>query len=59
MPRLGLPELLIILFVVLLLFGAKRLPETFAGLGKGLRQFKEALTGPDSKDPPPSGDKSK
>ena len=55
MPHLGIPELLIILFVVLLLFGAKRLPETFAGLGKGLRQFKEALTAPDAKDTPAAG----
>jgi sec-independent protein translocase protein TatA len=39
---LGLPELLIIFFVILLLFGAKRLPELAAGLGKGLREFKKA-----------------
>lgn len=39
---LGLPELLIIFFVILLLFGAKRLPELASGLGKGLREFKKA-----------------
>ena len=39
---LGLPELMIIFFVILLLFGAKRLPELAAGLGKGLREFKKA-----------------
>lgn len=35
-------ELLLILFVVLLLFGAKRIPDLARGLGKGLREFKEA-----------------
>ena len=39
---LGLPELMIIFFVILLLFGAKRLPELASGLGKGLREFKKA-----------------
>jgi sec-independent protein translocase protein TatA len=39
---IGMPELLIILVVVLLLFGAKRLPELARGLGKGIREFKDA-----------------
>jgi sec-independent protein translocase protein TatA len=39
---IGVPELLIILLVVLLLFGAKRLPELARGLGKGIREFKNA-----------------
>jgi len=39
---IGMPELLIILIVVLLLFGAKRLPELAKGLGKGIREFKDA-----------------
>ena len=39
---IGMPELLIILLVVLLLFGAKRLPEVARGLGKGIREFKDA-----------------
>ncbi|MDO9627258.1 MAG: twin-arginine translocase TatA/TatE family subunit [Methanobacteriaceae archaeon] len=37
---LGMPELLIILFVVLLLFGAKKLPELAKGMGKALGEFK-------------------
>lgn len=41
---IGMPELLIILFVVLLLFGAKRLPELARGLGKGIQEFKNAST---------------
>jgi len=40
---LGSQELFIILFLALLIFGAKRLPEVGAGLGKGIRSFKEAL----------------
>lgn len=39
---IGMPELLVILLVVLLLFGAKRLPELARGLGKGIREFKDA-----------------
>ena len=39
---IGMPELLIILLVVLLLFGAKRLPELAKGLGRGIREFKDA-----------------
>lgn len=41
MPGHG--ELLIILFVVLLIFGAKRIPELARGLGKGIREFKDGL----------------
>ena len=43
----GLPELLIILVVILLIFGARRLPEIGASLGKGIRTFKSAVTGED------------
>jgi sec-independent protein translocase protein TatA len=39
---LGGTELIIILFVVLLLFGAKRIPELARGMGKGIREFKDA-----------------
>ena len=42
--NLGMPELIIILVVVLLLFGAKRLPELARGLGKGIQEFKSAST---------------
>ena len=43
----GITELLIILVVILLLFGAKRLPEIGSSLGKGMRTFKTAITGPE------------
>ncbi|MCH8836468.1 MAG: twin-arginine translocase TatA/TatE family subunit [Candidatus Marinimicrobia bacterium] len=41
---LGFGEILVILFIVLLLFGAKRLPELAKGLGRGLREFKQATS---------------
>ncbi len=44
MPNLGVPELLIILFVVVLLFGARKLPELARGLGQGIREFKKAAS---------------
>ena len=40
--RVGLPELIIILFIIILVFGANRLPEIGRGIGKGIRNFKEA-----------------
>ncbi len=41
---LGGPEVILILVVVLLLFGAKRIPDLARGLGKGIREFKDAST---------------
>jgi sec-independent protein translocase protein TatA len=38
----GTTEILLILFVIILLFGAKRIPELAKGLGKGIREFKDA-----------------
>jgi sec-independent protein translocase protein TatA len=40
----SIPEMLIIFLVVLLLFGAKRIPEIARGLGRGIREFKDATT---------------
>lgn len=42
---MGTPEILMIMFVVLLLFGGKKLPELARGLGKGIREFKDASDG--------------
>ncbi len=39
---LGTQEILLILLIVLLLFGAKKIPEIMRGLGKGIREFKHA-----------------
>lgn len=44
MPNLGFPELMIIMVVVLLVFGAKRLPEIGSSIGKGIREFKRSLS---------------
>ena len=41
----SLPELIILLLVLLLVFGAKRLPEMGRSLGKGMREFKDSITG--------------
>jgi sec-independent protein translocase protein TatA len=40
---IGAQELLLILLVVLLLFGAKKIPELAQGLGKGIREFRKAV----------------
>lgn len=43
MPNLGLPELLIILLIVVLIFGANRLPQLGKGIGSAIRNFKEGM----------------
>ena len=45
MPNIGLPELLIVLAVVLVIFGPKRLPQLGRSLGGGMREFKDSVTG--------------
>jgi sec-independent protein translocase protein TatA len=48
--RLGIPELLVILAIIILIFGASRLPELGKGLGRGIKNFKDATkTGGDDK----------
>ena len=42
MGRIGIPELLIILTIIILIFGANRLPEIGKGIGRGIRNFKDA-----------------
>jgi sec-independent protein translocase protein TatA len=41
MPKLGWGEILLIAFVVILLFGGKKIPELMRGLGRGVREFKD------------------
>jgi sec-independent protein translocase protein TatA len=50
---LGMQELVIILIIVLVLFGAKRLPELASGMGKAIKNFKKATTEPDEIDVTP------
>lgn len=42
MGRIGLPEIIFILLIIVLLFGVKKLPEIGSALGKALREFKKA-----------------
>jgi len=48
---LGLPELILILLLVALLFGGKKLPELGKGLGRGIRNFKDSIKGKDEDEP--------
>jgi sec-independent protein translocase protein TatA len=52
---IGLPELLIILAIVIIIFGAGKLPQLGRGLGEGIRNFRSSLKGEDAakKDEPP------
>ena len=63
MPEIGIAGLVVILVVALLIFGPKRLPEIGRSLGKGMREFKDSITGSDDKAelpaPPRSADESK
>ena len=47
---IGMPELLVILAVAVLLFGGKKIPEVAKGLGEGIRNFKSAMKGEESKE---------
>jgi sec-independent protein translocase protein TatA len=44
MPHFSIPELIIIMVVILLLFGAKRIPEIAGSMGKGIKEFKKQIT---------------
>ena len=47
--NLGTPEILLIVLVVLLLFGGKKIPELMKGMGKGVKSFKDGLNGIEDK----------
>jgi sec-independent protein translocase protein TatA len=47
---IGIPELLVLLLVILLVFGPKRLPEMGRSLGRGMREFKDSITGDKGRD---------
>jgi sec-independent protein translocase protein TatA len=44
MPHVGFAELVIIMVVILLLFGAKRIPEIAGSMGKGIKEFKKQMS---------------
>ena len=50
---IGFPELIIILVIVLIIFGANKLPEIGAGMGKAIKNFKKATNEPDEIDVTP------
>ncbi len=47
MPNIGTGEIVLLLLLALLLFGARRLPEIGRSLGKGMREFKDSVSGRD------------
>jgi sec-independent protein translocase protein TatA len=53
---IGPQELIVILIVVLLLFGGRKIPELMKGLGKGMKEFKKASAGEDEEDEKPKKD---
>ena len=50
MSGIGLPEILIVLVIALVVLGPKRLPDAGRSLGRGLREFKGAISGGDDRD---------
>ena len=56
---LGMPELLIILVIILIIFGAGKLPQIGRGLGQGIKNFREATTKKTEEIPPDTGDNKK
>ena len=54
---IGMPELLIILVIILIIFGAGKLPEIGGAIGRGIKNFKKATREPDEIDVTPSPEK--
>ncbi|MCU0651265.1 MAG: twin-arginine translocase TatA/TatE family subunit [Candidatus Omnitrophica bacterium] len=50
MGKIGFPELLLILLIVVLIFGAGKIPQLAKSLGEGIREFKKTMSGSDDKD---------
>ena len=48
--NLGFGELLVIVIIIIVLFGAKRIPDLIQGIGKGVREFRKASRGDDEPD---------
>jgi sec-independent protein translocase protein TatA len=56
---LGIPELIIIMVIVMIIFGAGKLPEIGGGIGKAIKSFKKSVKEPDEIDVTPKNDKDK
>jgi sec-independent protein translocase protein TatA len=52
MPAIGTTEIIVILIIVLIIFGPKRLPDLGRSLGRGMREFKDSVTGKDNDERP-------
>ena len=52
MPGIGAPEIILVLIIALVVFGPKRLPELGRSVGKGMREFKDSVSGKDHDDEP-------
>ncbi len=48
---IGPAQVVIIVLVIVLLFGGKKIPELMRGIGKGVKEFKDGISGVDEKDP--------
>jgi sec-independent protein translocase protein TatA len=59
MPNIGLPELIIIMAIVLIIFGAGKLPEVGGAIGRGIKSFKKSMQEPDEVDVTPKNDEDK
>ncbi len=51
--NLGIPEMLLIFGIIIMFFGAKRIPEIARSLGSGIKEFKTSLTAPDEEETKP------
>jgi sec-independent protein translocase protein TatA len=57
MPNIGPLEIVIVLIIVLVIFGPKRLPDLGRSLGRGMREFKDSVTGKDNDELPAAEEK--
>jgi sec-independent protein translocase protein TatA len=57
MPTIGPMELIVVLAIALIVLGPKRLPDAGRSLGRGLREFKGAISGGDEREPEPEREK--
>lgn len=57
LPNIGLPELIIVFMIVLLLFGANKIPKIAKDIGSGIREFKKSMSGEEEKEEKKDGEK--
>ncbi len=57
LPNIGLPELIVVFMIVLLLFGANKIPKIAKDIGSGIREFKKSMSGEEEKEEKKDGAK--